>query len=121
MKVLDSNPAGANGNTLAAYGQPQCSASQGYGSGSVPGGNIPDRRRISAAVINCTANDVHGNSTNLTVAKWIELFLVEPSLNRLSGRTNTGDVYVEVIGETQAGAGATAGQVVRRDVPYLIK
>jgi hypothetical protein len=36
--------------------------------------------------------------------------------------TNAGDIYVEVIGETTSGgAGATAGQVVRRDKPYLIQ
>ena len=119
--VLAKNPAAANGNTLAAYGKPQCSAPQGYGTGYVPGGTTPDRRRISAAVINCTAQSVNGHSENVQVEKWIELFLVEPSLNRLSGRTNTGDVYTEVIGETQTGAGATAGQVIRRDLPYLVK
>ena len=121
VTVLAKTPSSANGNALAAYGKPQCSASQGYGPGYVPGGTIPDRRRISAAVINCTAQSVNGNSTNVQVEKWIELFLVEPSLNRLSGRTNAGDVYFELIGETTAGAGATAGQVVRRDLPYLVK
>jgi Flp pilus assembly protein TadG len=121
VTILGPNPAGASGNTKVAYGKPVCSPTEGYGPGSVPGGATPDRRRISAAVVNCIANDVHGNSTGLPVAKWIELFLVEPSLNRNSGKTNAGDVYVEVISETQAGAGATAGQVVRRDVPYLIK
>jgi hypothetical protein len=48
------------------------------------------------------------------------LFVVEPSLNR--PRTDANDVYVEVISETIAGGGnETAAQVVRRDVPYLIK
>jgi hypothetical protein len=56
---------------------------------------------------------------NLPVVKWIDVFLVQPSLNR--ARTSAGDVYAEVIGETQTGAGATAGQVVRRDIPYLVK
>ena len=121
VKVLDPNPAGATGSTTVAYGLSVCSPTQGYGPGFVPGGTVPDRRRISAAVINCTANNVHGNSTNVPVEKWIEIFLVEPSLDRASGRTNKGDVYVELIGETQAGAGATAGQVIRRDVPYLVK
>jgi hypothetical protein len=51
--------------------------------------------------------------------KWVELFLVEPSLQR--DRTDANDVYAEFIGETQLGAGQTAGQVVRRDVPYLVK
>ncbi|WP_309661004.1 Tad domain-containing protein [Sphingomonas sp.] len=124
VTILGPNPAGASGATKVAYGKPVCSPVEGspvYGPGFVPGGTTPDRRRISAAVINCTANNVHGNSTNVPVEKWIELFLVEPSLNRTSGKTNAGDVYVEVIGETTLGAGATAGQVIRRDVPYLVK
>jgi hypothetical protein len=86
----------------------------------VPGGSTPDRRRLSVAVVNCIANGVNGNSDNVPVQKWIEVFLVEPSINRGSV-TNTGDVYIEVIGESQAGAGAAAGQVIRRDVPYLVK
>ena len=117
--------------SLTDHDQPICSSLQtpSYGAGIVPGGSNVDRRRISVAVINCAANSVNGNSRNVPVEKWIEVFLVEPSLNRGSvtsgshGRsgTNAGDVYVEVIGETIAGAGSTAGQVVRRDVPYLIE
>lgn len=72
-------------------------------------------------MINCAAQSVNGHSVNVQVEKWIEIFLVEPSLDRASTRTNKGDVYIEVIGETTAGAGATAGQVVRRDLPYLVK
>jgi hypothetical protein len=113
-----------------------CSAVQtpSYGTGIVPGGSNVDRRRLSVAVVNCSNGDggspVNGNSTDVTVKKWIEVFLVEPSLNRGSASagtqarsgTNSGDVYVEVIGETTAGGGgATAGQVVRRDVPYLVR
>jgi hypothetical protein len=78
-----------------------------------------DRRRISVAVVNCIANNVHGNSTGVPVAHWMEAFIVEPSMNR--ARTGQGDVYIEVIQETQVGAGAAAGQVIRRDVPYLVK
>ncbi len=79
-----------------------------------------DRRRISAAVINCKRYDVHGGGGSVyPVKKWIELFLVEPSLNR--ARTDANDVYVEVISETTLGGGATAGQVTQRAVPYLIE
>ena len=88
--------------------------------GIVPGGSNVDRRRISTAVVNCNAWNVHGGTgTVYPVIKWIELFLVEPSLNR--DRTDQNDVYAEVIGETQTGAASTAAQVVRHDVPYLIK
>lgn len=118
VTVLGARDPGATGNTLVSYGLPQCSAAQGYGSGQIPGGTTPDRRRLSVAVVNCIENSVNGNSTNLPVKRWLDVFLVEPSINRQ--RTNAGDVYVEVIGETQAG-GSTAGQVIRREVPYLVK
>lgn len=121
VTVLGSRIAsGSGGNALTAYGGPQCSASQGYGGGTVPGPTSVDRRRISVAVVNCLANNVQGNSTNVPVEKWVEAFMVEPSLNR--ARTSQGDVYIEIIGETTTGgAGSTAGQVVRRDKPYLIE
>ena len=98
-----------------SYGAPICTPS-----GITPGPATVDRRRISAAIVNCVASGVAGNSTDVTVTKWAELFLVEPSYAR--DRTGAGDVYVEVIGETAAGgAGTTAGQVVKRDRPYLIE
>lgn len=102
---------GANRRT--SYGQPR------FGGGIVPGDDSVDRRRLSVAVINCTAEGVSGRTTNVDVTKWIEVFLVEPTIPR--PRTENSDVYVEVISETNAGAGSTAGQVVRRDVPYLIE
>ncbi len=102
--------AGKNG-----YSYPVC-----RGTGITPGGANVDRRRISAAVLNCKALNLNGSESNVPVLKWVDLFLVEPSFPR--ARTSDHDVYVEVIGETSAGAnGATAGQVVRRDKPYLIE
>lgn len=134
--VLGPRTAQGNGaNALTAQNSPVCSSIQtpSYGTGIVPGGTNVDRRRLSVAVVNCSNGDdgqpVNGNSTGVTVKKWIEIFLVEPSLNRgvvSSGAnarsgTNAGDVYAEVIGETTSGAGGTAGQVVHRDVPYLVR
>lgn len=119
--ILGSRVSSGNGaNALTSHGSPVCSPTQGYGIGQIPGPTTPDRRRISAAVVNCTANNVQGNSTGVPVEKWIEIFLTEPSLAR--ARTSTGDIYAEIIGETIAGGGgATAGQVIRHDVPYLIR
>ncbi|HEU0311064.1 MAG TPA: pilus assembly protein TadG-related protein [Sphingomicrobium sp.] len=119
VTVLGQFDPAASGNTLKRYGTPVCSPDEGYGTGQVPGDDTPDRRRISVAVINCIAHGVAGNSVGVPVAHWMEAFLVEPSLNR--ARTGQGDVYIEVIQETDVGAGATAGQVIRRDVPYLVK
>lgn len=112
---------GNGANQLRDYDASVCSAIKGYGTGTVPGGNVVDRRRLSVAVVNCVANSVNGNSTNVPVETWIDVFLTEPSVNR-TGRTQAGDIYVEVIEEATAGAsGATAGQVIRRDMPYLIR
>jgi hypothetical protein len=75
-------------------------------------------------VINCEAQGLAGREYGVQVIKWVDVFLVEPAFPRGNGsdtRTTNGDIYVEMIGETQTGAGSTAGQVVRRDVPYLVK
>jgi len=99
-----------NVGTLRDLDSPVCSSLQtpSYGTGVVPGGSNVDRRRISVAVVNCGANSVNGASTNVPVQKWIDVFLVEPSLNRgaasatIGGTnyarsgTNAGDIYVEV-------------------------
>lgn len=114
--------AGRKVGALDDFDRPICSALQGYGPGLTPGGSTVDRRRMSAAVVNCNAQSVNGGgNTVYTVTKWIELFLVEPSVNR--ERTDANDVYAEVIGETTlfGSGGATAGQVTQRDVPYLIE
>ena len=85
----------------------------------MPSATTTDRRKLSVAVVNCLENSVNGSSTNVPVKTWLEVFLVEPSLNR--ARTNAGDVYVELVREVTAGGGTSAGQVIRRDVPYLVK
>lgn len=99
--------------------------------GLTPGPTTVDRRRISTAVVNCIANGVNGSENDLPVVAWIDVFLVEPSLDRRKCRSGSGcndkvtektDVYVEIIGESVSGAtGLTGSQVVRRDVPYLIE
>jgi Flp pilus assembly protein TadG len=120
--ILASRAMATGGNPPTDHDGPVCSPLQSPASnGVVPGGSNVDRRRISAAVLNCNAHNVHGGGgTVYPVLKWVEMFLVEPSLNR-GDRSDANDVYVEMIGETQLGAGSSAGQVVRRDVPYLVK
>ena len=89
-----------------------------------PPAATPDRRVISIAVINCTAENVGSNTTDAAITKFIDVFLVEPSANRGNGptqRTEASDVYVEVVGETILGGGANQGQEIRKDVPYLIE
>ena len=113
------NPPGANVD-YKQQGTPLCTAA-----GSVPAGSTPDRRVLSIAVINCTAESVGANTTDAEILKFVDVFLVEPTARRVAPDgtryTNNSDVYVEVIGATTVGGGGSAGQQVRKDVPYLIE
>ena len=84
----------------------------------------PDRRILSVAVINCNAESVGASTTDAEIEKFVDVFLVEPTARRTDGAgaryTNNSDVYVEVVGATRVGGGAT-GSEVRRDIPYLIE
>ena len=79
-----------------------------------------DRRRISVAVVNCEAQNLRGHRVPVAVRKWLDVFLVEPAIAR-PGRTDNGDIYVEVIGVASSGASASSNLPQRRDVPYLIR
>ena len=50
--------------------------------GLAPSASGIDRRRISAAVLNCRALSVHGKTVNAPVAKWLDVFLIEPPFDR---------------------------------------
>jgi hypothetical protein len=102
---------------FSAFSSPVCRGS------ITPSATVPDRRRISVAVINCNAQNLNGAETNVQVKKWVDVFLVEPAIARGNGpsqRSTNGDIYVEVIGVTSTGGNAN-NAVTRRDVPYLIR
>jgi hypothetical protein len=88
------------------------------------GGGTPDptrdRRVIQVAVgDNCAA--LHGASTPVQIGSWIDAFLVEPGIGP-PGRGNGdsgNEIYLEIIG--QVNPGGNAAQIVRRDVPYLVR
>lgn len=85
------------------------------------------RRKITAAVINCQAEGVSGRTSGVKVSAWVELFLIEPSTTRRRAgpssekMTDANDVYVEVIRSVDVGGDGANGDVVRRDVPFLIR
>lgn len=79
-----------------------------------------DRRVVQVAVgENCAA--LHGASTPVQIGTWIQAFLVEPGLGS-PGRGNGdsgNEIYLEIIGKVNPGG--SAAQIVRRDVPYLVR
>ena len=120
VTVLGSRIASGSGASAdTSYGLPQCSSGQGFGTGTVPSTTAVDRRRFSVAVINCQSAGVSGNSTGVPVIRWVDVFLVEPSIDR--ARTDKKQLYVEVIGETQTVDTSGAIQTVKKSVPYLIE
>lgn len=102
---------GSDSKKYAAFRAPMCRT------GSSPGATAPDRRVLPVAMVDCTG--LNGKQVVNPLA-WVDVFLVEPSLPR-SGYTDTGDIYVEIIGKTQQGSGGAANQYVRRDKPYLVR
>ncbi|WP_265569669.1 pilus assembly protein TadG-related protein [Sphingomicrobium nitratireducens] len=85
----------------------------------------PDRRLIAIAVLNCQALVVKGKTTNVEVADWINVFMVEPTLKRGTGNesdlwTRDKDLYVEFVEKIDVSNGEN-NLPVRRDTPYLLK
>lgn len=119
--ALVDTPAGATGSQLTTRNRPVCGPqAYGWNAASAP----VDRRRMTVAVINCNQHDVKGNSKDVPVRRWVDIFLVQPSVDRGPGNTYTrkDEIYVEIIGETDISrSGAPIGPLIRRDVPYLVK
>jgi hypothetical protein len=102
------------GASLTSYSQPICTPP-----GLAPSATQVDRRMLSVAVVNCTAEGVGGHTTGINVTKWIDIFLVEPAVTR--SHTENSDVYVEIIGATENATDEGAVQLVKKSVPYLIE
>ena len=101
-----------------SYLGPQCAP------GKAPSETQNDRRLGTVAVVDCgnlnsTSDPVTGKSKNVPVKKWVEVFFVEPSIDR--ERTSAADIYVEIVRQVDVGDGSAAGQPVRRDIPYLVR
>jgi Flp pilus assembly protein TadG len=130
--------AGKNGNgAFTAFGQP---SNRCLAPGLAPDPAGIDRRRITAAVVNCkrvaATTGLNGKKT-IPVAGFIDVFLVEPSFDRTrcdgcssiayGGKNydnaygSRNDIYIEVIGASGTGEGGAIPQISRRDVPRLIE
>lgn len=109
-----------------AYSTPQC------GTGLPSSSTVKDRRVLPVAVVNCIHNGLNGNKPIQNISGWVDLFLVEPSLNRTyttgSGKnkvttkyTDPDDIYVEIIAAATTPAGNNAFQYYQRREVRLLK
>lgn len=120
-----------NSPVRTAYSTPQAGKCRAPGLMPTAGG--PDRRLVTAAILNCHAYAIRGKKPS-PVLKWVDLFLVEPAFDRwrcddsnlASGckvkYTDKREVYVELVAERDTPAfGGNNTTIFRRDVPYLIE
>lgn len=85
---------------------------------AAPSPSIKDRRVVTAAIVNCVAGSVQG-STNIAPIGWIDMFLVEPAVNR--PRTNADQIYVEIIGGATRPDGGAPFQYYLKQRPRLVR
>ncbi len=97
-------------------GAPICSPSYG----GVPD---PNRRVLQIAVVN-NCSTLNGASTAVDIGEWIEVFLVEPTIDNRGNGALRDSIYVEIIGPASLGSGSGVGntlQSFRRDKAYLVE
>ena len=83
-----------NSATGGEDGNPQCSST------SFQTTDVPDRRTMIMAVINCTCGDpIHGNASDVPVVGFIKTFMTEP----VSDPGNGMEYLFEFVGEIEAG------------------
>lgn len=81
----------------------------------------PKRRVVIAAAIDCTANPIQGNTTNVPVEEWVEVFMVAPVGSGV-GSPPSFDLWVEVMGVVGLSGFSSAGDGgVFRDVVQLYR
>lgn len=85
---------------------------------------VPDPsrdRRVLQVAVGSNCGELNGTSTPVQVGAYVNMFLVEPGVpNPGRGNGDSGnEIYLEVIG--QVDPGGAAPQIVRRDVPYLVR
>jgi Flp pilus assembly protein TadG len=95
------------------YGRPICST------GTIDPGQ--DRRVLSVAVVdNCSA--LGGASTNAVIGEWVDMFLVEPTVDGRGNGAIKDQIYMEIIGKSRAaGNGSVNAQTYYRSSPYLVQ
>jgi hypothetical protein len=49
------------------------------------------------------------------------MFFVEPGVNGRGNGSSNDEIYLEVIREAETSGDGTNGQIIRRDVPYLVE
>lgn len=95
------------------YGRPICST------GTIATGQ--DRRVMSVAVVdNCA--ELRGGSRTADIGEWVDMFLVEPTVDKRGNGAVHDSIYMEIIGKSRAaGNGSVDAQTVYRSSPYLVR
>jgi len=77
-----------------------------------------DRRLLTVAAVDCTGLNGKGN---VTVKQWVDVFLVQPSLDRPAPGGSKEQIYVEIVGVAKRPNGESAFQYYLRQRPRLLR
>lgn len=87
-----------NSGSDGENGHPQC-----YGGLEAPS-DVPDRRILYLAVVNCREHEINGNEDNVPTVAFIKTFLTEPVGSESSSGATDSDVYLEVVDIVRPGS-----------------
>lgn len=92
-------------NNVPLPGMRETGAPQCHQSGPSPD---PDRRTVVAAAVDCTTQNITGNTRNVVPLEYVRLFMTEPVAS--PGGTSDAEIMVEVIGSAGGiGSGTMTG------------
>lgn len=102
-------------NNVPLPGKQETGAALCHASGAT---TDPDRRTVIAAAVDCSSQSVSGNTTNIAVLEYVQLFMTEPVA--APGGNDDAEIMVEVVRSAGGfGSGATAG--VYRELVQLYR
>lgn len=96
-----------------------------YGTAAVPTGK--DRRILTVAAVDCSQGANTGSNHSFYLKRWVDIFLVEPSLNRNAGSlgvtqgTSQSQIYGEIVGLAKKADGTSGFQYYGRNKAVLIR
>lgn len=86
-----------------------------------------DRRILTVAAVDCSAGSNTGTNHSFYLKRWVDVFLVEPSLNRTAAQlgvtqgTSQSQIYGEIIGPAKKADGTSGFQYYGRNKAVLIR
>ena len=117
--AVESGCSGPSGNQRCDYTYTNYCAYPAPIKGTYRATSAKDRRLMTVAVVDCSADT--GGGHTFTVDRWMDVFLTEPSLDRDVPYTRSSQIYAEVVGPASKPDGSNAFQYYGRQKAVLLQ